>query len=252
MVSERTNQLRQVNLKVNEMFEALYINYRATLQALAAALEARDAETEGHSKRVVAYCLRLGRALGLGDREMIALEHGALLHDIGKIGVPDHILLKRARLTPDEWELMRRHIDFGVEIIRGIEFLYDATPVITQHHEKWDGTGYPLGLKGEEISLNARIFAVADAVDAITSDRPYRAGNSFEAAAEELRRCAGHHFDPRVVETFLSVPIEEWKELRASVINDRNWMGENQLSAVRTMIFARRIEEIGSPSHRRV
>ena len=135
-------------------------------------LEARDVETKGHSDRVVTFSLELGGKLGLSQSELIALEQGALLHDIGKIGVRDSILLKRGPLTTEEWVEMREHINHGLRIISGIDFLQGAAPVVGQHHEKYNGSDYPHGLRGEEIHINARIFAVADAVDAITSDRP--------------------------------------------------------------------------------
>lgn len=188
--------------------------YRSTLKALAHALETRDAETHGHSERVVTFSLRLGRELGLDDKQMKALEFGSLLHDIGKIGVPDAILRKPAKLTESEWVKMREHPRHGQQILRGIKFLEGAARVVGQHHEKWDGSGYPLGLRGEEIDLNARIFAVADAFDAMTSDRVYRAGKPYESAAEELERWGGKQFDPQVVEAFHRVPREDWDELR--------------------------------------
>ena len=187
--------------------------YRSTLKALTAALETRDSETNGHSERVVTYSLRLGREYGLGSDEMKALEFGSLLHDIGKIGVPDAILRKPSKLTEDEWVRMREHPGHGQQILRGIEFLKGAARVVAQHHEKWDGTGYPLGLRGEDIDICARIFAVADAFDAITSDRVYRRGKSYEAAAQELDDWAGRQFDARVVRAFHRVPKVDWEEL---------------------------------------
>jgi response regulator RpfG family c-di-GMP phosphodiesterase len=210
----RTVELRALNEDLNRMLEALYQNYRATLRALAGALEARDVETAGHSDRVVAYSLRLGRALGLSHKELIALEQGALLHDIGKIGVRDSILLKCGALTGPEWEEMREHITYGLRIIDGIDFLSGAAPVVGEHHEKYDGSGYPSGLRGDRIHINARIFAVADAFDAITSDRPYRASSSYTDARKEIVSNSGIHFDPVVVDTFLAVPEGEWSELR--------------------------------------
>ncbi|HXG95287.1 MAG TPA: HD domain-containing phosphohydrolase [Blastocatellia bacterium] len=215
LVSTRTHELSIANVNLNLTLEKLYANYRATLRALAAALEARDVETKGHSERVVAYCLKLAKQMGLDNRELITLEHGALLHDIGKIGVPDAILLKRGALTEDEWNYMRRHVDYGAQILRGIDFLEGAGQIVAQHHERYDGSGYPSHLEGEQICLGARIFAVADAVDAITSDRPYRAARPFETAAEELLRCSGAHFDPEVVKAFTSIPLDSWAELRA-------------------------------------
>ncbi|HEV2706197.1 MAG TPA: HD domain-containing phosphohydrolase [Pyrinomonadaceae bacterium] len=207
MVARRTAELDRALRSVEDA-------YRTTLKALTAALEARDHETHGHSERVVTFSLRLGRELGLDEEAMRGLEFGALLHDIGKIGVPDAILRKPAGLSADEWKRMREHPLHGRKILSGIEFLSGAARVVAEHHERWDGSGYPLGLKGEEIDLNARIFAVADAFDAMTSDRVYRRGIPYEEAAAELDAHAGVQFDPRVVEAFHRVPREEWDELR--------------------------------------
>ena len=207
LVAQRTAEL-------DHALKSLEEAYRTTLKALAAALETRDRETHGHSERVVSFSLRLGRELGLNNEQLRALEFGSLLHDIGKIGVPDAILHKPAALTDEEWVRMRRHPILGQQILRGIEFLEGATRVVGQHHEKWDGSGYPLGLRGEEIDLNARIFAVADAFDAITSDRVYRAGKPYEVAAAELDLFAGRQFDPNVVAAFHRVPREDWEEMR--------------------------------------
>ncbi|HEX8459446.1 MAG TPA: HD domain-containing phosphohydrolase [Pyrinomonadaceae bacterium] len=188
--------------------------YRTTLKALAAALETRDTDTHGHSERVVSFSLRLGRELTLSEEDLRSLEFGALLHDIGKIGIPDVILRKPAALTEEEWLTMRQHPALGQQILRGIEFLEGAARVVAQHHEKWDGTGYPQGLRGAEIDLNARIFAVADAFDAMVSNRVYRAGKPYAAAAEELERHAGRQFDPEVVAAFGRIPPADWEELR--------------------------------------
>jgi response regulator RpfG family c-di-GMP phosphodiesterase len=207
MVARRTEEL-------DGALRLLEDAYRQTLKALTAALEARDHETHGHSERVVSFSLRLGRELGLDGERLRALEFGSLLHDIGKIGVPDSILRKPAALTSAEWETMRLHPLHGQKILRGIEFLEGAARVVAEHHEKWDGSGYPLGLSGEQIDLGARIFAVADAFDAMTSDRVYRRGRPYEVAAEELERFSGTQFDPRVVEAFRRVPRGEWDEMR--------------------------------------
>src|SRR6266567_9037482 len=201
LVAQRTAEL-------DEALGSLENAYRSTLKALTAALETRDAETHGHSERVVTFSLRLGREYGLTGPQMKALEFGSLLHDIGKIGVPDAILRKPAKLTDEEWERMREHPMHGQQILRGIEFLAGPSRVVAQHHEKWDGSGYPLGLRGEDIDICARIFAVADAFDAITSDRVYRKGKSYEAATEELDEWAGKQFDPQVVKAFHRVPRE--------------------------------------------
>lgn len=206
LVEQRTAELDKA---LNSLEDA----YRSTLKALTAALETRDLETSGHSERVVTYSLRLGREYGLSGTLTKSLEFGSLLHDIGKIGVPDLILRKPAKLTPEEWVLMRQHPVHGQQILRGIEFLEGAARVVAQHHEKWDGSGYPLGLSGEDIDICARIFAVADAFDAITSDRVYRKGKPYQAAADELDAWAGKQFDPKVVEAFHRVPQEDWQHL---------------------------------------
>jgi len=207
LVEQRTAELDQA-------LDSLEDAYRMTLRALTAALETRDSETHGHSERVVTFSLRLGREYGLTGPQMKALEFGSLLHDIGKIGVPDAILRKPSKLTDEEWERMREHPLHGQQILRGIKFLEGASKVVAQHHEKWDGSGYPLGLKGTEIDICARIFSVADAFDAITSDRVYRQGRPYEAAAQELDEWAGRQFDPKIVEAFHRIPPEDWDELR--------------------------------------
>jgi HD-GYP domain-containing protein (c-di-GMP phosphodiesterase class II) len=196
------------------MLDTLYRNYRATLRGLAGTLEARDIETRGHSDRVVAYSMRLGQKMGLTSNELIALEQGALLHDIGKVGVPDAVLLKPGSLTTDEWVRMREHVAHGLRIIDGVEFLAGARWVVGQHHEKYDGSGYPNKLRNGGIHIHARIFAVADAYDAIRSDRPYRAGQSHEIACEEIAATSGSHFDPKVVSAFMSIRKGEWDEIR--------------------------------------
>jgi len=223
LVEQRTAEL-------DRALNSLEGAYRSTLKALTAALETRDSETHGHSERVVSYSLRLGREYGLSSEEMKSLEFGSLLHDIGKIGVPDSILRKPAKLTEEEWVRMREHPLHGQQILRGIEFLQGAARVVAQHHEKWDGTGYPLGLRGVEIDINARIFAVADAFDAITSDRVYRRGKSYEAASQELDDWAGRQFDPKVVEAFHRVPKEDWEELhRLSLLPKEDQFDVRQL-----------------------
>ena len=214
MVAQRTAEL-------DGALRSLGDAYRTTLKALTAALETRDLETHGHSERVVSFSLRLGRELGLGADQMRSLEFGSLLHDIGKIGVPDAILRKPARLTEDEWVRMREHPLHGQRILRGIEFLEGAARVVAQHHERWDGSGYPAGLRGEQIDLNARIFAVADAFDAITSDRVYRRGRDYDAALAELEAHSGCQFDPRVVAAFRRVPRGEWDEIRRRSLEAR-------------------------------
>lgn len=207
LVERRTEELDHALSSVED-------SYRMTLKALAAALETRDHDTHGHSERVVSFSLRLGQELGLDRETMRSLEFGSLLHDIGKIGVPDAILHKPAKLSEEEWKTMRQHPMMGGKILNGIAFLKGAARVVSQHHEMWNGLGYPQQLKGEEIDINARIFAVADTFDAITSDRVYRAAQSYEAAAAELDKWAGEQFDPAVVAAFHRVPREDWERLR--------------------------------------
>jgi HD-GYP domain-containing protein (c-di-GMP phosphodiesterase class II) len=186
----------------------------ATLTALHDLIVARDAGTGAHSERVRVYALALARAHGMSEAETRDIEHGVILHDIGKIGIPDSILLKPGPLTPDEWKVMRTHPEVGRRLVEHIPFLAGAVPIVYCHHERWDGHGYPEGLRGETIPLGARIFAVADALDAMTYDRPYSRAVSLEAAREEIGRCGGTHFDPSVVATFMAMPLQTLQELR--------------------------------------
>ncbi|MEM7675529.1 MAG: HD domain-containing phosphohydrolase, partial [Myxococcota bacterium] len=188
--------------------------YDKTLEALVTALDARECETGNHSQRVVRMTLAICDNLGITGEERVHIARGALLHDIGKIGVPDDVLLKPGKLTDEEWIEMRKHPDIGARILSGIEFLVEPAKIVLAHQERFDGKGYPAGLKGAEIPIGARIFAVADALDAIVSDRPYRRGQSYEHAREEIARCAGTQFDPQVVEAFLKISIDELKKAR--------------------------------------
>lgn len=181
-------------------------NYQMTLEALVAALDSREHETFSHSLRVRAYTRYLARRAGFPPALLPSLEQGALLHDIGKISVADAILLKPDKLTAEEWVEMRKHPLVGDEILKRIPFLRPASAVVRHHHERFDGTGYPDGLKGSEIPLGARLFCVADTLDAMTSDRSYRKGPGFEAARKEIVRCSGKQFDPHIVELFLKIP----------------------------------------------
>jgi len=190
-------------------------SYDATLVALTHALDARDKETEGHSRRVVEYTRLTAIKLGISGDELKLLCHGALLHDIGKIGVPDAILHKPAKLTEEEWQVMRRHPEIGAAMVEEVEYLTEARRIILHHHERWDGRGYPFGLKGTQISLGARAFAVADTVDAITQDRPYRRGRSFDDAREELLVHRGTQFDPDAVDAFLALSEDELLRIAA-------------------------------------
>ena len=160
------------------------------------------------------YSLVIARQHGVPEPEMRDIEHGVLLHDIGKIGIPDGILLKPGPLTTDEWKVMRGHPEIGRQLLDKIPFLKGAVPIVYHHHERWDGGGYPLGLRGEAIPLGARIFAVADAFDAMTFDRPYSRAISLEAARQEIQRSAATHFDPAVVGSFMHIPLEVFEEIR--------------------------------------
>jgi putative nucleotidyltransferase with HDIG domain len=214
VVRARTELLRQA-------MEDLEHSYDVTLEALGDALDLKDSETEGHSKRVTAYTIALARAMGISPTEIKVIARGAFLHDIGKMAIPDEILRKPGKLTPDEEEVMRDHCTRGYHILRKIPFLAEAAAIVYTHQEYYDGNGYPSKLRGTEIPIGARIFAVADAMDAITSDRPYRKARTFEQARVEIQRCAGTQFDPAVVDVFLKIPIELWHELR-SEINGEN------------------------------
>jgi len=207
-------RVEQATRDLASAFRELQDTYRATLEALGSALDTRDVGTESHSRRVHGYALATAREHGVSENDIRDLAHGVLLHDIGKIGIPDGILLKPGPLTPDEWKIMRTHPEIGKRIIERIPFLLGAVPVVYCHHEKWDGSGYPRGLKGEEIPLGARIFAVVDAFDAMTFDRPYSRAIDFDAATAEIKRCAGAHFDPAIVDSFLRVPEALLEEIR--------------------------------------
>ncbi len=183
--------------------------YETTIDGWSRALDLRDRETEGHSLRVTELTMRIARAMGIPEKDQLAIRRGSMLHDIGKMGVPDHILLKPGPLTETEWALMRKHPQFAFELLSPIEYLRNALDIPHYHHEKWDGSGYPRGLKGDEIPLAARIFAIVDVYDAVTSERPYRPAWSKEKALDHICSLAGAHFDPLVVEMFLEVMKEK-------------------------------------------
>jgi len=210
IVSSRTGRLRST-------MQDLERSYEITLEAMGDALDLRDEETEGHSRRVTAYTLALAQAMGLDSDELRVIARGAFLHDIGKIATPDSILLKPGKLSAEEMTIMKQHCERGYEMLRKIPFLREAAEIVHAHQERFDGSGYPQGLRGEEIPLGARIFAIADSLDAMTSDRPYRKGTTFASATEEIVRCAGQQFDPQIVEVFLAVPNNTWSDLRTGI-----------------------------------
>jgi len=225
--------------ELEQQLEEIERSYRMTLSAVIKALEKRELETEGHSERMITFGLRLGFELGLEKEALRDLEFGTMLHDIGKINISDEILKKPERLDMSEWASMKRHPILGHEILHGIPFLDGASRIVAEHHECWDGSGYPNGLRGEDIAVGARILAVVDAFDAMISDRVYRKRRSYQEAVAELERFSGIQFDPLVVEAFKNVPPEDWEYLHDRSLMDR---AENQSfqSLVSGLVFARR------------
>jgi putative nucleotidyltransferase with HDIG domain len=217
LVDERTAALQETTNEVGRLYLELQESYESTLQAMVTALDIRDNETQGHSLRVVEYAIRVAKSMGIVEPELGWIRRGALLHDIGKIGVPDAVLRKPGKLTDEEWLEMRKHPEHGYEMLRHIRFLGPALEIVLSHQERYDGSGYPRGLKGKDIPLGARIFAVVDCFDAMTSDRPYRAGLSIQTARDEIQKFAGIQFDPDVTKAFLKVPEESLQWIREEV-----------------------------------
>ena len=210
LVDARTEQLQKAMSNLER-------SYDITLEALGDALDLKDAETEGHSKRVTAFTIAIARAMGLAREQIAVIARGAFLHDIGKMAIPDAILRKPGKLDPDEVTIMREHAYRGYQMLKKIPFLAEAAEIVYSHQEKYDGTGYPRGLKGKEIPLGARLFSVADTLDAMTSDRPYRAAQTLTAARTEIELFSGRQFDPEVVKMFLSMPENIWPDLRKEI-----------------------------------
>jgi len=206
-VNERTVELRR-------MLDRLHDASEITLEALVAALDAREHETQAHSKRVSEYTLFLAREMGVDTSQLDIIRRGAMLHDIGKIGISDTILLKPGKLTDEEWVDMQKHPQIGYWILDGIEALKPASDVVMSHHERYDGDGYPQKLRGNDIPLGARICSVTDCLDVMTSDRPYRKALTYEEARAEITQFSGSQFDPQVVKYFLQVPLHVWTEIR--------------------------------------
>jgi putative nucleotidyltransferase with HDIG domain len=216
LVSKRTAQFRSAVRSVEA-------NYESTLVVLGAALDLRDGQTGGHSRRVSAYSIEIAKRLGCSETEVRTLSHGALLHDIGKLAVPDSILLKPGALTPEEWAVMKEHVQVGYDLVSSIPFLEEVAELVLTHHERFDGTGYPRNLKGHQIPLCARIFAVADAFDAMTTPRPYQRPKSLSEAILEISLLSGRQFDPQVANAFRDIPLgtlemiqQSGKETRSS------------------------------------
>jgi putative nucleotidyltransferase with HDIG domain len=204
-VHRQTQQLHDQSRQLTAMLEHVLLTYQATLTALEAALDARDTSAPGHCRRVARLAVQLGRRLDLGENDLVALEHGARLHDIGKLGIPDTILMKPGPLSPEERRTMERHPEIGCQIVAHIDFLQDALPIIRHHHEHWDGSGYPHGLAGTDIPLLARIFSVVDAFDAQAHVRPYNTRPSVKKALASIRAHCGTWFDPAAVDAFESM-----------------------------------------------
>jgi HD-GYP domain-containing protein (c-di-GMP phosphodiesterase class II) len=207
IVAEQTQQLREALRQIER-------SYDHTLEVLGAAIDLRDSPTAGHSRRVFLYSIEIAKAMGGLENQMRNIAMGAWLHDIGKLAIPDAILLKPGPLTDEERKNMQRHAQIGYDLVKNIPFLADAAEIIFAHHERCDGTGYPRGLKTREIPVGARIFAVADTFDAMTSDRPYRLALPFEAPREVIERGAGKEYDSQTARVFLSIPGETWKVIR--------------------------------------
>ncbi len=222
---EHTRELTEMVHAKNEELERLNHGLErevqertnSLLEGLIAALDYRDTETQWHSRRVASYAKRIATELGVGGQELSDIEQGSLLHDIGKIGVPDAILLKPGPLSADEWVVMKKHPEYGYELLRNVHYLERARLIVLQHQERFDGKGYPQGLASADILLGARIFAVVDTFDAITSDRPYRKAAPDEVARAEIARCTGTQFDPDVVRAFERLPRAELEGIRRDV-----------------------------------
>jgi putative nucleotidyltransferase with HDIG domain len=192
-------------------------SYDITLEVLGDALDLKDAETEHHSRRVTAFTIAIARKMGLPKEQINVIARGAFLHDIGKMAIPDKILHKPGKLSEDEMEIMKEHCYHGYKMICRIPFLADAAEIIYSHQERYDGLGYPRGLKGEEIPLGARIFAIADTLDAMRSDRVYRKAQSMDAVRKEIQAWSGRQFDPEIVKVFLAMPDDIWEDLRSDI-----------------------------------
>lgn len=201
----QNEELVEQKSEIEASYKKLNDSYRDTVVALSNAVDARDPYTAGHSARVTRISLLLSRELNMAEEDSRILEYAALFHDIGKLGVPDHILNKNGRLTDEEYESIRRHPDLGVSILGRVDFLSGALPIIRHHHERFDGNGYPSGIRGEQIPLGARIIAIADTYDAMTSDRPYRKGVSHDLAVQEILKNRGIQFDGKLVDAFMKI-----------------------------------------------
>lgn len=247
----RRRYQRRLEKRVKEKTAALSIalrnveaTYNNTLLALVSALDHREHETSDHSQRVVRYTVAVAKILGIKGQELDDIARGALLHDIGKIGVPDAILLKPGKLTPEEWVDMRKHPDMGFDIIKAIPFLKTPAEIVLSHQEKFDGSGYPRKMGRHEIHIGARIFSIADTLDAMTCDRPYRKGTTYQAAREEIQRCSGSQFDPECVKAFMSLSEDDLRELR----KQRNFVAPSEETEGETVEYPPPDEAVAAAS----
>lgn len=217
LIKANTDYRKNLERKVMDQAQELVKVYSGTLEAMILALDLREHETGYHSYRVTEFAINLAKHMHLSEEEISVIAKGALLHDIGKIGVPDHILLKPDKLTDEEWEIMRKHPEFGYDLLKKIDFLESSAKIVLTHHERYDGQGYPLGLSGEDIPLGSRIFSVADALDAMTSHRTYREAIPFDEAVQKIAEASGTQFNPKVIEVFMRIPVEEWESIKNRV-----------------------------------
>ncbi|MFO8070359.1 MAG: HD domain-containing protein [Polyangia bacterium] len=222
LTAQLADKVGQLGRLTTSLEEEVQRRTTSLLLGLINSLDLRDTETQTHSWRVSLYSRRIAEEMKIEGDELLEIERGALLHDIGKIGVSDTILLKPGKLTDEEWEAMRRHAEYGYRILEGIDFLGNARRLVYEHHERWDGTGYPRKLKGEEIYLGARIFAVVDTYDAMTTDRPYRKALPHEVADEEIAKMRGSQFDPEVVDVWRRIPRLDLEKLRIEAKRGRS------------------------------
>jgi response regulator RpfG family c-di-GMP phosphodiesterase len=231
IVAEQTEQLREALRQIEH-------TYDHTLEVLGAAIDLRDSPTAGHSRRVFLYSVEIAKGMGDLESQMRNIAMGAWLHDIGKLAITDAILLKPGPLTDEERAIMQRHVQVGYDLVKGIPFLADAAEIIFAHHERCDGSGYPRGLKMQEIPVGARIFAVADTFDAMTSDRPYRRALPFQASREVIERGAGKQYDSQVAKVFLSTPDRTWEAIRreTAAIQDNAFATASDIQALSNLV----------------
>ena len=217
LIKQNRDYQRNLENKVKKQTMELIKLYAGTLEAMVLALDLREKETGYHSYRVTEYALTLARKLELSDHDLSVIAKGALLHDIGKIGVPDNILLKPGKLNDEEWEIMKQHPRHGYDLLRNIDFLEESAQIVLHHHEHFNGKGYPVGLVGDQIPLGARIFSIVDTLDALTSERVYKDAFTFEESVERISEASETQFDPWIVEAFMDIDIETYKGIRKQV-----------------------------------